>query len=485
MYDEQTIEKAIRNAWIAGLISSTLTLIFTLTILEGSILGFVDVFIGFGLTFGIYKKSRVAATVMLIYFSLSRINIWLAVGWTPGIPAGIVFIYIFYKGVVGTFNYYDFVSIEQTKLSRRKIGIAISGFILIVVILVVSLNIYGMATTYMARRGVLLGPQNKWLVSMHGSNQLSLFVWEVDTGELQQRIRLDIDQGSIINSSPDGRFLALYDKQTEEVLFLETNNWELHHRLKNIDKNMKEELLWSSDGQFVAYSYPEPTAPLADTLRVFNIPDKSKVAELKGELDKHAVFAWAPHEAWLAIEDTDGSIQILDVPHQTIIHEIKVEPIDSFNYLVWSPDGQRIATGYDTVDIFDISQGDKDNTFPIPDATLRNLTWSPNGNYIAASGRNADLSYSFWIWKENGELLKTINSFSLIHSMVWSPDGHRLAYKRSSSKSIWSADHDEPQEIEIDIDWYKSSDDMLTITEIDFITGIKLGLIDRGILSAN
>ena len=73
------ILKRIRNAWVTGIISGSITLIFTLIAMNGDqLMGFSvwnlsDVVLIFGLTFGIYKKSRTCAVVMLAYFLLSKI----------------------------------------------------------------------------------------------------------------------------------------------------------------------------------------------------------------------------------------------------------------------------------------------------------------------------------------------------------------------------------------------------------------------------
>lgn len=109
-------EKKIRNAWILGLISGFTTLLFTLMAAtsEGGTADFqgttvslwylLDVFLIFLLTFGIYRKSRVAAIGMFIYFLLSKLMIW-SVGLSvagpsvlPGILTGIVFLYFYFEG---------------------------------------------------------------------------------------------------------------------------------------------------------------------------------------------------------------------------------------------------------------------------------------------------------------------------------------------------------------------------------------------------
>ena len=106
------ILKRIRNAWVTGSISGSITLIFTLIAMNGDqLMGFSvwnlsDVVLIFGLTFGIYKKSRTCAIVMLAYFLLSKIIIISQTGSFNGSLLAIVFIYYYSYGIIGTFAYH-------------------------------------------------------------------------------------------------------------------------------------------------------------------------------------------------------------------------------------------------------------------------------------------------------------------------------------------------------------------------------------------
>lgn len=108
----EEILKRIKNAWITGIISGTITLIFTLIAMNGNqLMGFSiwnlsDVVLIFGLTFGIYKKSRACALAMLAYFILSKIIIIAQTGSYNGGILAIVFIYYYVYGVIGTFAYH-------------------------------------------------------------------------------------------------------------------------------------------------------------------------------------------------------------------------------------------------------------------------------------------------------------------------------------------------------------------------------------------
>lgn len=118
-------EKKIRTAWILGLISGFVTLLFTLVAAtsEGGTADFqgttvslwylLDVFLIFLLTFGIYRRSRVAAIGMFIYFLLSKLIMW-SVGLSvagssvlPGILTGIAFLYFYFEGARGAITFHQ------------------------------------------------------------------------------------------------------------------------------------------------------------------------------------------------------------------------------------------------------------------------------------------------------------------------------------------------------------------------------------------
>ncbi|HEY0505269.1 MAG TPA: hypothetical protein VGD42_17440 [Lysobacter sp.] len=108
----EAVLKKIRNAWVAAVVSGGVTLVVTLVAISGtSILGFtawelLDVALVFGLAFGIYKKSRICAVLMLGYFVMAKIFIMIEAGAPRGLLLAIVFAYFFFQGAAGTFEYH-------------------------------------------------------------------------------------------------------------------------------------------------------------------------------------------------------------------------------------------------------------------------------------------------------------------------------------------------------------------------------------------
>lgn len=110
------VAKRIQHAWIAALISGTVTLAAALFAIFGtSILGFsawelIDAALIFGLAYGIYRKSRTCAVIMFIYFLGSKILIMVEAGPSAGIVMAVVFLYYFWQGVRGTYEYHRLVA---------------------------------------------------------------------------------------------------------------------------------------------------------------------------------------------------------------------------------------------------------------------------------------------------------------------------------------------------------------------------------------
>jgi serine/threonine-protein kinase len=114
--DLKEAEDAIKKAWSAGLISGIITLIVTGVAMAGydfmgiTAWNLVDVVFIFGLTFGIYRKSRTCAVIMLVYFVGSKFYMWIDQRTVAGLPLALVFGYFFIQGVRGAFAYHGMAS---------------------------------------------------------------------------------------------------------------------------------------------------------------------------------------------------------------------------------------------------------------------------------------------------------------------------------------------------------------------------------------
>ncbi len=110
----RTALKKIRNAWIAAVISGSLTLALVLLAFYAprwNALGInawalIDVAFIYLMAFGIYRKSRTCAVLMLVYFTISKAIMMVQMGKPSGILLSLAFFYFFANGVAGTFAYH-------------------------------------------------------------------------------------------------------------------------------------------------------------------------------------------------------------------------------------------------------------------------------------------------------------------------------------------------------------------------------------------
>ena len=111
------ILQKIKNAWIAGIISITITLVLvSISLLATDISGigldysaFLDITLMAIFTFGTYKKSRTCAILMLLLFAANKIIIWIDTGSVNALPLAMVFLWFYTQGVIGTFQYHSYL----------------------------------------------------------------------------------------------------------------------------------------------------------------------------------------------------------------------------------------------------------------------------------------------------------------------------------------------------------------------------------------
>ena len=105
--------KKIRHGWIAVLIQAAITLVVIVMSLLGvklysdPVWQLVDVLLMCGLAYGIYRKSRICAVAVLVYFVAVKIAVIVQTGRPTGIDIwSAIFAYFYVMAVVGTFTYH-------------------------------------------------------------------------------------------------------------------------------------------------------------------------------------------------------------------------------------------------------------------------------------------------------------------------------------------------------------------------------------------
>lgn len=116
----RTALRMIKIAWGAALVSVAITIVFVLLALAGRRVAgvdassLVDVTIMLILTYGVYRKSRTCAVLLLTFFTLDKVVMWVRAGSVRGLPLVLVFLWFFAQGVIGTFRYHRLLAQRAT-----------------------------------------------------------------------------------------------------------------------------------------------------------------------------------------------------------------------------------------------------------------------------------------------------------------------------------------------------------------------------------
>jgi hypothetical protein len=116
--DSSEIEKAlshIKTAWIAGIIISGLCIVGAIVCLFIKIDAIPILFMAlwvFGLSYGIYKKSRICSIIILVSWILGTATFAIHGEFVPAL-FGAIICYPYYKGLMGTLAYYKLDTITK------------------------------------------------------------------------------------------------------------------------------------------------------------------------------------------------------------------------------------------------------------------------------------------------------------------------------------------------------------------------------------
>jgi tetratricopeptide (TPR) repeat protein len=116
--NQEKIDSRIKIGYILAFISGLLTLVmsvlgFCLQSVKADFLSYFadpsilfDIILIFALAYGIYKRSRICAISMFLYFLMSKIILMIEFGRPSGIVVSIIFLYFFFQAIIGTFDHH-------------------------------------------------------------------------------------------------------------------------------------------------------------------------------------------------------------------------------------------------------------------------------------------------------------------------------------------------------------------------------------------
>jgi len=125
--------KATRNGAIAAVVSGAITIALMIVAISNDSSGIManfsdpliilDAVFLFVCAFGVFKHSRFAAVVLLLFFIISKMTYALDTGAIPGVGVSLIFLYFYANAIYGAFTYHKFKRQENPEYRAiSKIG---------------------------------------------------------------------------------------------------------------------------------------------------------------------------------------------------------------------------------------------------------------------------------------------------------------------------------------------------------------------------
>lgn len=144
--------KAIKHGVIAACFSGVVTIIVTWIAISLDLSGkgayyndpwlLVDVILIFILAYGLYKRSRVAAVLMLVYFIAAKAVHAIDTGSVSGLIFAFIFVYLFARAVFGTFSYHRLQAEKDPEYRAvTKKGAALMGVGVVIFTVAISFSL--------------------------------------------------------------------------------------------------------------------------------------------------------------------------------------------------------------------------------------------------------------------------------------------------------------------------------------------------------
>jgi WD40 repeat protein len=169
-----------------------------------------------------------------------------------------------------------------------------------------------------------------------------------------------------------------------------------------------------------------------------------------------AIYAitFNPDSTQLAVGGFDGQVRVWQIsdgqPLKVLEHGYWVLAV------AWSPDGKLLASGSQTIKIWDACTGMLLNTLQGHNGLVRSLTWSPDSKTLASSGD--DQTVRLWD-SQTGKDLKILHGHTQpVWSVDWSPDGKTLASGSSDQTvRLWDVSTGQLLKVlRVHTDWIRS-----------------------------
>jgi len=269
-------------------------------------------------------------------------------------------------------------------------------------------------------------PDGRTLVT---SNETEVFVWDVESGQIRERLTAHTDTVTALAVSSDNRTLFSAGVDAKMAMWDLAGDRRLDRRfsagpMMDFDDGSPKGLDLSPDGETLAITQVDGTVDLIDA-RTLQVRRSAKV------LDGAALaVAFSPDGRLLAVIGEGNRVMLLDARELGPARELRGLPKGFSQTVVFSPDGRRVAAAglpLPVVTPGDLRVWDVGSGRPVgrPLKVLApNIAFSPDGRLIAAAVVDGDLEV-FEV--ETGKSVTKLKFGDFGRTVAFSPDGKLLA----------------------------------------------------------
>lgn len=269
-----------------------------------------------------------------------------------------------------------------------------------------------------------------------GSDNGTIYLHDLDTGELRMPLTGHGEHVDNLAFSPDGNTLATASWADETIRLWDAHTGKHKKTFTAPHARYVRGLVFSPDGKTLASGSGD------GTIRLWDAHTGNEKHTFTGHSERIYSVAFNPNGDIIASGSTNGIINFWDADTGQYIKTLNglrngfIEPADS---LVFSPDGNTLACGHDGIRLWDVHTGEPKMQLTEHTDTIESIVFSPDGKTLASG--SWDNTIRLW-GAHTGEPKKTlIGHTKAVQSIAFSPDGRTLA-SGSDDETIrlWNVD---------------------------------------------
>lgn len=269
-------------------------------------------------------------------------------------------------------------------------------------------------------------------------------IWDVDTGEELLTVVTPNASRNGVAWSPDGGRLAIKSggvfsladgtQAPGRLRIVAAKNGNSQISIETESHFMKEVISWSPDGKSL-------TGLIEDGIAVWEATAGKRVQTFDYSDSERSVrtLSWSPDGSRIAVGYDEAIVDIRNISNGKVLkafkggfmkignQSIKLPSFSTMvNSVAWSPNGKLIASANNhKVTIWGVASGTEAGTFK---SGTEHLAWSPDGTQLAGSTRQHTTTDSITVWNvtRNAAGRRFVAHQRGISSLAWSPDGTKL-----------------------------------------------------------